>query len=113
MVRHYGLVESARTLGWKRLRVRFLAVSDIFILYPMFIEPTITRVSSRFSGYTYGLIHNLCEKKLNPVVKVYNFILGFTFNHRITKGVNLPPCVFKFFSGTIFFELECFDSQMM
>ena len=37
-------------LGRNRLWVRFLAVSDI---YPMFTEPTITWVSSGFSGYIW------------------------------------------------------------
>ena len=37
-------------LGRNRLWFRFLAVSDI---YPMFIEPTITWVSSGFSGYIW------------------------------------------------------------
>ena len=37
-------------LGRNRLLVRFLAMSDI---YPMFIEPTITRVPSGFSGYIW------------------------------------------------------------
>ena len=46
-------------LGRNRLRVRFLAVSNI---YPMFIEPTITWVPSGFSGWT----QKLCwKKKLN------------------------------------------------
>ena len=37
-------------LGRNRLRVRFLAVSDI---YPMFIEPTITWVPLGFSWYIW------------------------------------------------------------
>ena len=40
-----------------RLRVRSLAVSDI---YPMFIEPTITLQSLRGSLGTYGLTQKLC-----------------------------------------------------
>ena len=47
---HCGLVVLAPAIGWNRLWVRFLAVSDI---YPMFIEPTITWVSSGFSGYIW------------------------------------------------------------
>ena len=47
-------------LGRNRLRVRFLAVSDI---YPMFIdiEPTITWDPSGSLG-TYGLTQKLCKK---------------------------------------------------
>ena len=37
-------------LGRNRLRVRFLALLDI---YPMFIERTITLVPSGFSGYLW------------------------------------------------------------
>ena len=37
-------------LGRNRLSVRFLVVSDI---YSMFIEPTITWVPSRFTGYIW------------------------------------------------------------
>ena len=46
-------------LGWNRLRVRVLAVSDT---YPMFVEPTITQIPSGFCGYMLGT--KLCWKKV-------------------------------------------------
>ena len=48
-------------LGRNRLRVRFLAVPDI---YPMFIEPMVTWVPSGFSGYIW-LDTKIVFKKIN------------------------------------------------
>ena len=55
-------------LGRNRLWVRFLAVSDI---YPMFIEPTITWVSSGFSGYLW-LDTKIVSKKKKYCMMVRN-----------------------------------------
>ena len=51
------------SLVWKKVDIfkRFLAVSDI---YPMFIEPTITWVSSGFSGYIWLDTKILFKKKM-------------------------------------------------
>ena len=58
-------------LGWNRLWVRFLAVSDI---YPMFIEPTLLG-SLRGSLGTYGLTQKLCWKKKNIQPFYFNIFL--------------------------------------
>ena len=51
-------------LGRNRLRVRFLAVSDI---YPMFIEPTITWVPLGFTGYTWLDTKIMLKKEIKSV----------------------------------------------
>ena len=49
-------------LGLNRLRIRILAVSDsqIYIIYPMFIESTINQVPSGFSGYIIKAWYKNC-----------------------------------------------------
>ena len=59
-IRHCGLVESARTWDGTGCELRVLEVSDI---YPVFIEPRITRVPSGFSGYIIGLIQKIVFEK--------------------------------------------------
>ena len=57
-------------LGRNRLWVRFLAGSDI---YPMFIEPTITRVPSGFSGYIWLDTKIVLKNKARQVLWVHNY----------------------------------------
>ena len=58
-------------MGRIRLWVRFLAVSDI---YPMFIEPMITWVSSGFSGYIW------LDTKQKKCIYIYSWKRNFPVN---------------------------------
>ena len=76
-------------LGRNKLWVRFLAVSDI---YPMFIEPTITWVSSGFSGHIW-LDTKIVLKKESYRAKLLVFQRWSKIPERIFPRIQINyPC---------------------
>ena len=86
-------------LGRNRLWVRFLADVGYIIIYPMFIEPTITWVPSGFSGYIwldtkivlknqYSLVYPDCIRdfRIKFVRQFWNLYLYSWYPHNITIG---------------------------
>ena len=84
---HCGLVVSAPTWDGTGCEFNSWQCPDI---YPMFIEPTITWVPSRF---TYGLTQQMCWKKTNIVCSLFDV----TYCQR-KKASNVKVCNVLMFS---------------
>ena len=70
-------------LGWNRLRVRVLAVSDT---YPMFLEPTITWVPAGVLWVDMAWYKNCVLKKLMEVSLTETFLTGVACDARCSPS---------------------------